>query len=61
MPSVLDQAHYRYVCVFWLSIIKHNFSPLCYVSPLHTDADDRYTCSYETMQTENYRRSVGGA
>ena len=27
----------------------------------NNDADDRYTCSYETMQTENYRRSVGGA
>jgi hypothetical protein len=41
MPSVLDQADDIYVCVFWFSIIKHNFSPLCYVSPLHTDADDR--------------------
>ena len=24
MPSVLDQAHYIYVFVFWFSIIKHN-------------------------------------
>ena len=41
--------------------IKTLYWPVENSIPKNNDADDRQTCSYEMMQTENYRRSVGGA